>query len=170
MRRIPFVLAALLMVSLQAQTETLEPPEVPEALKPPSGNVPIGRGLAAGVQVYTCKNSVWTLKAPNATLFDSAAQMLAKHFEGPTWMFKDGSRIVGTKVAEAPAPNPRSVPWLLLKTKTADGSGDYSKVTYIQRVDTGGGVAPPAATCTDATQDAEAREAYVAMYYFYAKQ
>ena len=87
----------------------------------------------------------WVLKAPDATLFDGYAQMLAKHFAGPTWMFKDGSRIVAEKLKEAPAANPKSIPWLLLKVSQSGSGGPYSRTAFIQRVNTAGGSLPKAA-------------------------
>lgn len=142
---------------------------MPDALKVPAGFILQARGLAVGAQVYTCqesadkKTSSWTLKAPDATLYDGYSQMMAKHFAGPTWMFKDGSRIVATKVAGSDAPNPKAVQWLLLKTSSAGGDGALSHVSYIQRVYTAGGVAPESACSTGG----EARSEYTAMYYFW---
>ncbi|MGH6631491.1 MAG: DUF3455 domain-containing protein, partial [Burkholderiales bacterium] len=39
-------------------------------------------------------------------------------------------------------PDPTAIPWLLLQTVTTDGSGPFSSVTYIQRVNTKGGLVP----------------------------
>jgi hypothetical protein len=53
-----------------------------------------------------------------------------------------------------------------LKAKSNEGTGTFSKVTYIQRVDTAGGKAPSDG-CDQAHADAEARVDYTAYYYFY---
>ncbi len=156
-------LSLIFLTSLALRSQTLEAPVVPDALKVPTGFVLQARGLAVGAQIYTCQESRWILKAPDATLYDGYSQMMAKHFAGPTWMFKDGSRIVATKVAGTDAPNPKSIQWLLLKTSAADGAGALAHTSYIQRVYTAGGIAP-AASCS---AGAEARSEYTAMYYFW---
>lgn len=54
---------------------------------------------AKGDQVYTCKNDAaqftWTLKAPEAQLFDKDGKPFGKHFAGPSWEANDGSRVSG---------------------------------------------------------------------------
>ncbi len=79
----------------------------------------------------------------------------------------DGSRVVGALMASSNAPNPQSIPWLLLQAASHEGTGTLSGVTYIQRVLTGGGVAPPAERCTAKEVGEEARVDYIAVYYFY---
>jgi hypothetical protein len=74
---------------------------------------------------------------------------------------------VGALVASANAPNPQSIPWLLLRAASHEGPGTFGGVTYIQRVLTGGGVAPPAQSCNAEEVGEEARVEYVAVYYFY---
>lgn len=75
--------------------------------------------------------------------------------------------MVGAKVEQAPAPAPGAVPWLLLRATSTSGSGLFSAVTFIQRVDTQGGTAP-ASGCDASHVGAEARASYSADYYFYA--
>ncbi len=168
-------LYSLTLLAAALWGQTIEPPDVPAALKPPTGDVVLARGLAIGAQIYTCqagpdkKSFAWVLKAPDASLFDGYAQLMAKHFAGPTWMARDGSRVVAAKVASADAPNPKSVPWLLLKTSSTDGTGIFSHVTYVQRVNTAGGIAPPETTCGAAKQDSDVRVDYTAMYYFWGR-
>ena len=53
-----------------------------------------------------------------------------------------------------------------LKAKTNEGNGTFEMVTYIQRADTEGGVAP-AARCDQAHLKTESRVDYRANYYFY---
>lgn len=141
----------------------IDPPVVPPTLKVPAGLNLLGRGLAAGAQIYTCQASGWTLKGPDATLFDGYGQLMAKHFAGPTWMFKDGSRITAVKVAGSAAPNPKAIEWLLLKATSAGGEGAYSHVEYVQRVYTAGGIAPE----SPCAAGDEFRSEYTAMYYFW---
>lgn len=156
MRSVPLILYLSLVLMI-------DPPVVPAALKVPAGFRLVGRGLAAGAQIYTCQAPGWVLKAPDATLFDGYGQLMAKHFAGPTWMFKDGSRVAAVKVAGVDAANPKAIEWLLLKTTSAGGEGAYSRVGFIQRVYTAGGLAPESAC----EAGAEFRSEYTAMYYFW---
>ena len=65
---------------------------------------------------------------------------------------------------EGCSPDPGSIPWLLLEATASDGPGIFSRVTYIQRVNTVGGLAPS----TPGTVVGEVREIpYMAEYFFY---
>jgi hypothetical protein len=66
----------------------------------------------------------------------------------------------------ADAPDPSAIPWLLLEAQEHTGSGAFSTVTYIQRLDTVGGVAPVEG-CDEAHEGDEARVPYEATYAFY---
>ena len=127
------------------------------------------RGI--GSQVYTCEASPsgfgWHLKAPEATLLDGAGAEFGRHFAGPTWQARDGSTVVGEVVVSDPAPQPGSIPWLLLRAKSHSGSGAFASVGYIARIRTEGGVAP-AAGCDAAHTGAERHVAYSASYVFFS--
>ncbi len=152
--------------------EDLQQPDwIPENLRVPSGNELFLRGLAVGVQIYDCRATVngfaWVFRAPQAALFHGNERLIITHYGGPTWQALDGSRVVGMLVASSAAPNPQSIPWLLLQAASHEGTGTMSGVTYIQRVLTGGGVAPAAERCTAKEVGDEARVEYDAFYYFY---
>ena len=100
---------------------------------------------------------------------DEDGKKIAKHYAGPTWEANDGSKVVGEVLKKLDAKKPGAVPWLLLQAKTHEGTGTFARVTYIQRVDTEGGVAP-AAGCDQAHVNTEARVDYRANYYFYVPQ
>jgi hypothetical protein len=55
----------------------------------------------------------------------------------------DGSKVIGTQVEKTSTPKNGDIPRLLLKRKAGAGKGRFSRGTYIQRVDTEGGIAPP---------------------------
>lgn len=128
---------------------------------------------ATGFQIYICRpdangKPAWTLKAPDAELFDEQGKSIGRHFGGPTWHLNDGSQITGKLAAKADAPDPNAIPWLLL---TVIGhSGKLSGVTSIQRVNTAGGLAPAAQECTSQSGEVEFRSSYSADYYFYARR
>ncbi len=92
------------------------------------------------------------------------------HFAGPTWQHKDGSQVVGQLVRPAPVTNPTAIPWLLLSKKSAAAGAFGSKLlktTFIQRVNTTGGLMPAAALCNAQTAGTQAEVAYTADYYFW---
>lgn len=126
---------------------------------------------AQGVQVYTCEKATdgyrWAFKAPDAALFDATGRQIGTHFAGPSWQLEDGSKIVGQVVAQAPAPAPHAIAWLLLRVKAHDGKGILSGVDLVRRVDTQGGVAPDSG-CDAAQAATQARMRYTARYLFYA--
>jgi len=91
---------------------------------------------------------------------------MAKHYAGPTWEADDGSKVIGEVVARSDSPKPDSIPWLLLRAKTTSGSGLFSGVLSIQRLDTVGGSAP-AKGCLQPQSGQELRVSYTANYLFY---
>jgi hypothetical protein len=142
---------------------------VPPALRPPDGAVPLFRLRAEGVQVYECKakgdGAEWVLKGPDAELFDERGNKVGRHYAGPTWEDKDGSKVTAEKSAAVDAPGGTAVAWLLLKVKTHEGKGRLSGVTYIQRIDTRAGLPPDKATRADVGK--EVRVKYEATYVFF---
>jgi hypothetical protein len=149
------------------------PMAVPENLRVPGQNVLLFKTLAAGTQVYVCKaraddpnQFAWTFKAPDAVLRNDVGEQVAKHYAGPSWEGNDGSTVMGEAVENAEAPDAASIPWLLLKAKRHDGSGVFSTVTYVQRLETVGGAAPTDG-CDKSTVDAERGVEYTAVYVFY---
>lgn len=133
---------------------------------------------ATGFQIYVCRpdaegSPAWTLKAPEAELFDEQGKAIGKHFGGPTWQLNDGSQITGKMVAKVEAPDAVAIPWLLVAVTSNSGKGVLSRVTSIQRVNTVAGLAseslPPAfAECSESNREVEFKSSYSADYYFYA--
>jgi hypothetical protein len=145
--------------------------EAPEKLKAPEGAQVVLRVHAKGDQIYTCKEDVtsytWTLKAPDAQLFDKDGKAVGKHFAGPSWEINDGSRVKGEPVANLASPDAGSIPWLLVNVIGHEGDGVLSRVTTIQRINTKGGKVP-ATGCDEAHASKEVRVAYEADYVFWA--
>ncbi len=150
---------------------TVAAQQVPPQLQPPAGEQLLLQVHAKGDQIYSCKADgaqfAWTLKAPDATLFDKDGKPFGKHFAGPSWEATDGSRVTGKAVANAPSPDPDSIPWLLVNIVTHDGNGVLSRATSIQRLNTKGGKAPSSG-CDAAHSGQELRVPYTADYLFYA--
>lgn len=151
-------------------SQALSAPVLPSpTLAVPDGNEAEFFFDAIGVQSYTCSATAtgygWVFQAPDATLFDKHGHAVGKHYAGPTWQFKDGSTVVGSKVAAFTA-DPTAIPELLLKAISHTGTGRMSDVTYIQRLDTVGGLAP-ATGCDASHVGSVARIDYTATYFFY---
>jgi hypothetical protein len=154
----------------------VSPPRAPENLKPPGTETVLLRALGRGRQIYSCRANPdneakveWILEEPQADLLDEAGKEIGKHYEGPTWEATDGSKVIGEVQQRAKAPRSDAVPWLLLKAKDTRGSGTFGRVTYIQRVDTVGGVAPDGG-CDKSHAGKEVAIDYQAVYYFYASR
>jgi len=162
---------ALLAVASGSLSVSAAAQEVPKQLEPPAGEQLLLQVHAKGDQVYACKSDAaqfaWTLKAPDAQLFDKDGKLFGKHFAGPSWEANDGSRVTGKAVANSPSPDADSIPWLLVTVVSHDGNGVLSRVTSIQRVNTKGGKAPPSG-CDGSHVCSEVRVAYSADYRFFA--
>jgi hypothetical protein len=131
----------------------------------PSGNKLAFRLYAVGVQIYRWNGTAWTFVEPVATLYADANnhRKVGIHYVGPTWESNGRSKVVATRL-EACTPDATAIPWLLLQTVSTDGHGILSSVTYIQRVNTKGGLAP---TAPGSSTGAVAEVPYSADYYFY---
>ncbi len=153
-------------------------PNVPASLQVPAGNKVSFHAYAVGVQIYGATASAtsptgfaWTFRAPEAVLFDADGNMVGIHyaFAGPTrpaWESESGSRVVGARTMPPVTVTPGAIPWLVLSAVPADtiGPGIFARTTYIQRVNTMGGLAPATAP-TQLGQ--EARVPYTAEYFFF---
>jgi hypothetical protein len=158
-----------------ADVHQLAPPTVPPAIRVPGGHVPFLLGHAAGKQNYACQPSstaptgyAWTLVAPAAEHFDDHGVRIMTHFAGLTWQANDGSAVVGARV-EGVTVSTSAIPWLLLRatsTTPGPGGGHLTATTYIQRVNTAGGL-PPTSGCGATTVGARADVPYTSDYYFY---
>jgi hypothetical protein len=144
---------------------------LPASLAAPAGHELAFELSAEGVQIYVCGGATgayaWAFQAPEAKLVDFRGQPAGTHYAGPTWEGVDGSKVVGAKV-EGATPDPAAIPWLLLRAASNAGTGRMADVTFVQRIQTWGGLAP-AVGCGSATAGAVARVPYRAAYCFYRK-
>ena len=166
------VVAAIAALSLVAQVALAGPPSptgVPDQIQPDvSSNKVFLVGHGVGVQIYTCNGSVWSSAVPRAKLFDDHGKLIINHFAGPSWQAKDGSTVVGT-VVDKVIMDESAIPWVLLSATTTPGpDGDrLVDTTFIQRLDTVGGLQPPAADCNAATAGTVVESPYTAEYVFW---
>lgn len=164
------------------------PPPVPANLEVPAGHRPYLAVHATGTQNYVClpgassTGLVWTFYGPQATGFDRREEQVITHFlsanpvEGgtarPVWQHsRDTSAVWARPIASSTDPDyvePGAVAWLLLEAVgTEDGPNGGRRLTpttYIQRVETSGGVAP-ADGCT--TLGAKLFVPYETDYFFF---
>jgi Protein of unknown function (DUF3455) len=158
-----------------AATPAVKSDDLPEALRVPAGEVLSQRLHATGVQIYECSAAKadaahfeWQLKEPAAELFDASGRQIGKHYAGPSWEARDGSKVIGELVARADAPQPNAIAWLLLRAKSTSGTGIFAHVHFIQRLHTAGGSAPQDG-CEPASAGRQVRVSYSADYWFYEK-
>ncbi|MGP0060416.1 MAG: DUF3455 domain-containing protein [Beijerinckiaceae bacterium] len=120
---------------------------------------------ASGVQIYECRANAsgaleWAFKAPQADLF-LAGEQVGRHYAGPTWEYRDGSRITGTVLIKVDPADSRNIPWLRLAVASHAGDGAFSTVGFVLRIDTQGGA--PEGSCREvgATMNAPYQANYV---------
>jgi Protein of unknown function (DUF3455) len=166
-----FTIVGLLAAASMFSSSSTTAQQVPQQLQPPANEQLLLQVHAKGDQVYACMSVpaqfTWTLKAPDAQLFDKDGKPFGKHFAGPSWEANDGSRVTGKAVANAPSPDADSIAWLLVNIVSHDGSGVLSRATTIQRLNTKGGKAPSSG-CDAGHAGQEVRVPYSADYLFYA--
>ena len=126
----------------------IQPPVLPEScgsIQTEAGNEVEEHVYAIGVQIYRWNGSAWTFIAPMANLYaDEGFRVRAGyHYAGPTWESNSGTTVLAARVpGTGCTPDSSAIPWLLLKTVSIDGSGLLRRTTFIQRVNTAGGLAP----------------------------
>jgi len=147
---------------------------LPAAVRVPAGETQKMWTVGAGEITYECREKKdaagqyeWAFVGPVASLKDGSGKVVGKYYAGPTWESMDGSRVTAKQVAVAPQPA-GNIPLQLVKAEPAMGMGSMQGVTYIQRLNTKGGVAP-AAACAAGNAGAKQQVAYQADYVFYGR-
>ena len=145
---------------------------LPEAVRAPAGSKQMMATTGVGELTYECREKAgmagqyeWAFVGPVATLYGGDKKMVGKYYAGPTWEAADGSKVTGKQVAVSPA-SPGNIPLQLVKADPAMGAGAMTGVSYIQRLNTKGGVAP-AMACDAMGKGKRQVVAYEADYVFY---
>jgi hypothetical protein len=164
-----------------ADADHIRPPPVPVSLQVPAGNKAFRAGAAVGTQDYICLPSGWTFFGPQATLFDERDEQIITHFLSPnpiengtprvTWQdSRDTSKVWGLAVASVTV-QPDAIPWLLLKVVGAEdgptGGDELAETTFVQRLNTVGGLAPSTGCTMSQQVGSRALVPYSADYFFY---
>ena len=183
------VVAALAVWQPQpAHADNLTPPAVPDGLQVDAPNTLFLVGHAYGTQNYVCAPSgagvAFALFTPQATLLDDDGEQIITHFFSPTpvdaviratWEdSRDTSMFFGAVVkasSDARFVAPGAIPWVLLgraDVQVGPTGGDrLAKTTFVQRVNTSGGVAPATGCTSTADLGHKAFVPYTADYLFY---
>jgi len=161
-------LTSFALAAARAAVIDPEGPQLPaecSELQVEDGNKLAFHVYAAGSQIYRWNGTAWVLFAPDAKLYvnENYQGLIGTHFAGPTWKSNSGSSVVAARVKDC-LPDANSIAWLKLQTVVADGPGVFSRVTFIQRVNTVGGLKP---TSPGSFVGEEIKVPYTAEYYFY---
>lgn len=184
-------LAATMASARSVQAQTITPPPVPAGIEvdAPARAFLLGHGV--GTQNYVCVATTaighvaWTLFTPQATLFNDANDQLTTHFfstnpeEAPViraaWQdSRDTSTVWAAAVASSSDANfvaAGAIPWLKLEVvgrrAGPTGGGTLTVTTFIQRLNTVGGAAPPDGCEKPGDIGKRAFVPYEADYFFY---
>ena len=182
-------MSLLFMLPQAAQAQTVTPPIVPPGLEVEAPNQAFRVGHAFGSQNYECQpvDSLgrvgWTLFTPQATLFNDQDEQLITHFNSlnpdevnvvrATWQDSVDSSLVWARAVAVATVDPDAIPWVKLVRVGSrvgpTGGTTLSDTTFVQRVNTRGGLAP--STGCDHLPDVgkKAFMPYTADYFFYKK-
>jgi subtilisin family serine protease len=164
--------AAVLSACASAPMMNVDNATLPEVVRVPMGQKVMMTTTGIGELTYECREKKdmagqheWVFVGPVATLYGSGRKVVGKYYAGPTWESSDGSKVTGKQLAVALA-GTANIPLQLVKAEPATGAGAMAGVTYIQRLNTKGGVAP-ATACNAAAKGQRQQVAYEADYVFY---
>jgi hypothetical protein len=127
--------------------------------------------LPTSVQIYTCRQTnqtfAWTGPDPDAILTNGDKTLIVHHYKGPTWEATDGSIVHsdGSLARHFLPKDQNAVHWLELPAK--EPTEKFSKVAFIHRIDTSGGLPPSDRPCDAQHAGDQVRVNYSAAYLFY---
>jgi hypothetical protein len=166
---------------------TITPPAVPSNIQVPAGNVAFLVGHAVGTQNYVCLPSGagfrFVLFTPQATLFSDDGGQVITHYFSPnpfeggtiraTWQHSRDTSTVWAKLHQdgSATVDPNAIAWLLLDVVGAQngpiGGDKLTETTFIQRLNTTGGLAPSTGCGSLTDVGNQAFVPYTADYFFY---
>jgi hypothetical protein len=182
-----------------AHADKVTPPPVPANIEVEAGNRAFLVGHAVGTQNYICLPSgsgfAWILFTPQATLFRDNQRQVITHYFSPnlspippeeiagtiraTWQdSRDTSTVWGqVKPGDSSTDSeyvaPGAIAWLLVTVVGAQdgptGGHTLTETTFIQRLNTSGGLAPSTGCASSTDVGREEFVPYTADYFFYKK-
>jgi hypothetical protein len=170
--------------------DRITPPSVPGDIEVPAGYRPFLVGHAIGTQNYICAPAVagigveWLMIGPQATVFNEEFLQILTHYQSKnpltaeihaTWQHsRDTSAVWAKKLFGSSDPDyvaEDAIEWLLLQVTGSQlgptGGDKLAATAFIHRVNTVGGLKPPASECTAASVNSRKLVSYEADYYFY---
>lgn len=172
------------------QVASMAPPQVPRDIRVPAGNRVSFVGHAVGTQNYVCLPAdtgfKYVLFTPRATLTGDNGQPVATHYFSPnpldgtirpTWeQSTDTSTVWGGVIAtstDSDFVTQGAIAWLLiqpvaLQGGSAGGEG-LTATTFVQRLNTAGGVAPSSGCELTTDVGNQVFVPYTADYFFYER-
>lgn len=188
-------IAVTLALPHAAQAQAVTPPPVPVGIEVDAPNEAFLVGHAVGTQNYECQpvDSLgrvgWVLFTPQATLFGDLDEQLITHFFSPNpeegnivraaWQDSwDSSIVWAVAIAFSDDANfvkAGAIPWVKLDVEHTGfrngptGGDTLSKTTFIQRLNTEGGVAPSTGCDRPTHVGKKAFVPYAADYFFYTR-
>jgi hypothetical protein len=181
-------MAATFALPQAAHAQTVTPPPVPAELEVPAPNQAFLLGRGVGTQNYSCQPSLtigqvaWVLFTPQATLFTDQGEQLTSHFNSPnpveggtvvraTWRDSQDTSTVWAKATGVVSVTPDDIAWVRLQVVGAEvgptGGNTLSGTTFIQRLNTVGGLAPSTGCDLPTDIGHKAFVPYTADYFFY---
>lgn len=132
----------------QAQTDA-DQKGLPALIQVAAGNTLVLEARAEGKITYECSKEKdpltsykWVMAGPKAVLKNSEGKEIGDYSGPPArWASKDGSFVTGSQVAVS-RNGEKNIPYQLVKADVSGGLGIMTTVSYVQRVNTQGGVAP----------------------------
>ncbi len=193
-----FTMGLMFALPHAAFAQTVTVPPVPDNIKVPEGNQAFLVGHAFGSQNYVCAPGdtlgrvAYALFTPEATLFGEQFEQLITHFNSPnlnpippellntvraTWQDSgDTSRVwakANASSVDAAFVNAGAIPWVLLEVvgnaAGPTGGNSLGATTFIHRLNTVGGAAPPTGCDNPTDLGRKAFSPYKADYFFYKK-
>jgi hypothetical protein len=174
-----------------ARGDSVTPPAVPANIQVPPGATAFLVGHGVGTQNYICLPSgagfSFVLFTPQATLFADNGKQIITHYFSPnpfeggtiraTWQDSHDTSTVWASATPATTSTdpafvkPGAVAWVLLRVVGSQsgpiGSNKLTPTTFIQRLNTSGGLAPSTGCSSSADVGHEEFVPYTADYFFY---
>ena len=174
--RTALAIAAVSLISACASSpmmKSFDQSGLPAAVQVPAGNKVFWETTGVGDITYECRAKAnmagqfeWVFVGPDAALNDASGKQVGKYYGPPaTWAGMDGVKVTATQLAVSPG-GAGNIPLQLVKANPASGNGSLTGTTYIQRVNTQGGVAP-ASACEGSNTGAKQIVKYQAGYIFW---
>lgn len=174
-------LIATACASYQPMTDNAMPKAmtapVPATIQVPAGNKMVLETLHTGEIKYQCRikagtdnQAAWLFIGPDARILkrdgNNSNKDIGRYYGPPaTWEGTDGAKVVGMQVSVAPN-GAANIPLQLVKITTSTGAGELAGTTFVQRLNTKGGVAP-SGPCTVASLNNTVFVPYQSDYIFW---